>query len=100
MEETARWTRGRILGDQRYDEQDRRDGSEAGAEDLYSKDLIEVVFRQPNSKIKFLEEAGIGNRQTASVYLKELEKIGVLRAVKKGREIYYLNGKFLDTIVK
>jgi Fic family protein len=67
---------------------------------IYSKDLVDVVFRQPYSKIKFLEEMGIGNRQTASVYLRELEKIGVLRGVKKGREIYYLNGKFLDLLTK
>jgi tetratricopeptide (TPR) repeat protein len=56
---------------------------------IYSKDLVAVVFRQPYCKIKFLEDAGIGNRQTASAYLKELDKIGVLQGAKKGRELYY-----------
>lgn len=62
---------------------------------IYSKDLLELLYRQPYCKIRFLEEAGIAQRQTASVYLKELERIGVLKAFRKGREVYYINGKFL-----
>lgn len=65
---------------------------------IYTKDLIEVLFRSPYCKIKFLEESGIAKRQTASVYLKELERIGVLRGVKKGRDIYYINEPFLRAL--
>lgn len=72
----------------------------AKAPKVYSKDLIEILYSQPYCKIKFLEQAGIGNRQTASAYLKELEAIGVLDVVKKGRELYYINNKFLDTLIK
>ncbi len=43
---------------------------------IYSKDLMEIIFSQPYfRKIRFLEEAGIARRQTASRYLQELEKI-------------------------
>lgn len=65
---------------------------------IYSKDLIEVLFRSPYCKIKFLEESGIAKRQTASTYLKELERIGVLKGIKMGRDIYYVNDPFLKIL--
>jgi len=58
---------------------------------IYSKDLVELIFRQPYCRIAFLESAGIARRQTASVYLKELERIGVLRGIKAGREWYFIH---------
>lgn len=62
---------------------------------IYSKDLIEVLFSQPYCKIRFLEQAQIAQRQTASRYLKELSRIGVLAMpLEIGRENYYLNAKF------
>lgn len=65
---------------------------------IYSKDLIEILFRSPYCKIKFLEECGIAKRQTASVYLKELEQLGILRGFKMGRDIYYVNDLFLKAL--
>lgn len=62
---------------------------------IYSKDLIEVLFRHPYCKIKFLEENGIASRQTASSYLQQLEQIGVLRSEKVGRDIYFILDSFL-----
>ncbi len=67
---------------------------------VYTKDLLELLFRQPYCKIRFLEEAGIAQRQTASTYLRELERIGLLHGVKAGREYYYINLKLLDILVK
>ena len=99
VEQTARETRERIMAIKdlmnKTAELVRKKASK-----VYSKDLVEAVFNQPYSKIKFLEDAGIGNRQTASVYLKELEKIGILRGIRRGRELYYINSKFLDVLVK
>lgn len=62
------------------------------APDVYSKDLIEQIFRQPYCKIQFLQRAGLGTRQTCSKYLHRLEELGVLRAAKIGREVYFING--------
>ena len=62
--------------------------------------LKQVVFRHPYCKIRFLEEAGIGNRQTASKYLQELERIGLLRGVKIGREKYFINDEFFRLLVR
>ena len=58
---------------------------------VYSKDLIEVIFRQPYTKIQFVVDAGIAKRQTASTYLQTLAGLGVLRESKQGREKYYIN---------
>ena len=41
---------------------------------VFSKELVEQLFMRPYCKIRFLEEAGIGKRVTASRYLHELEK--------------------------
>jgi len=61
----------------------------------YSKDLVELVFEQPYCKIRFLEERGIAKRQTASSYLKAFADAGLLRPVKVGREVYYINDRLL-----
>ena len=67
---------------------------------MYSKDLIDVLFAQPYCRIRFLEEAGIAQRQTASKYLQELANIGLLRRVAKGREAYFINTPFLDLLTR
>lgn len=61
---------------------------------IFSKELLEVIFYHPYCKIKFLEEAKIAHRQTASIYLQQLESIGIMKGIKKGREIYYINHAF------
>jgi len=65
---------------------------------IYSRDLIEVLFRYPYCKIKFLEESGIGTRQTASSYLQQLEGVGILRSLKVGRENYFILDSFLKLL--
>lgn len=67
---------------------------------VYSKDLIELIFRQPYTKGLFLVKAGIAERKTAAEYLKALEEIGILRAQKVGRENLYLNVKLYDLLAK
>jgi len=58
---------------------------------IYSKDLMEAVFRLPYSKVQFLEEQGMGTRITATKYLRALVGLGLLKPVKSGRDTYYLN---------
>ncbi len=58
---------------------------------VYSKELIELLFEQPYCKIKFLVDRGIAKRHTAADYLKELEKAGILKSKKSGKERLYLN---------
>lgn len=67
---------------------------------IYSKDLIEVIFRHPYTKIQFLVDANIAKRQTASIYLQTLAGLGVLREHKAGREKYYINDALLEELTK
>lgn len=98
VEETAVFTRERILAIREL----MNETMEKARTDLpsraYSKELIELLFHQPYTKGQFLVDAGIAERKTAAEYLKELEKIGVLKARKIGREILYLNGRLYDLL--
>ena len=66
---------------------------------LYSHELVEAVFMQPYCRIQNLVSAGIAKRQTASVYLRSLVDIGVLREVEAGREKLFLHPRFLDLLL-
>lgn len=46
------------------------------APEIYSHELVEVIFKQPYCKIAILEEEEIASRNTASKYLRKLEEIG------------------------
>ena len=70
------------------------------APSVYSKDLIEQIFRQPYCKIQFLEKAGLGSRQTCSKYLRELERLGVLHGQKMGREVYFTNQPLFELLTR
>lgn len=61
------------------------------ASDIYSHELIELIFNQPYCKIALLEQNNIASRNTASKYLRKLEEIGVLASEQVGREILYKN---------
>lgn len=65
---------------------------------VYSKELIELLFEQPYCKIQFVVDKGIAKRQTAAEYLKELEKIGILKKKKVGKENLFLNKKLYEIL--
>ena len=90
IEETARETSSRV---QRILSaiHETRELVRSAAPRMYSRELIEVVFQNPYCKIRFLEEAKVAKRQAASTYLQRLSALGVVRQLKIGREIYYVN---------
>jgi Fic family protein len=67
---------------------------------MYSWELLELLFYQPYCKIRFLEERAIAKRQTAAVYLRALEEIGVVQSIKVGRDNYFINRRFLNVLGK
>jgi len=67
---------------------------------VYSKELIELIFRQPYTKGKFLVDAGLAERKTAAEYLKALEKAGIMKSQKVGKEKLYLNKKLYSLLTK
>jgi Fic family protein len=65
---------------------------------IYSKDLLEILFKLPYTKRQYLESAGIGNIKTSGNYLKNLEKGGFLKTVIIGKEKLYLNFKLMNIL--
>ena len=65
---------------------------------IYSKDLLETLFLHPYTKIEFLVDRLKLHRHTASKYLKEIEKIGILNEVKIGRNRYFINMELFDLL--
>jgi Fic family protein len=64
----------------------------------YSWELVESLFKQPYCRIANLVSAGVAKRQTASVYLKQLTDIGVLKEVKSGRETLFVHPKYIELL--
>lgn len=67
---------------------------------IYSKELVELLFHQPYTKIAFLVDAGIAKRQTAATYLQALEDIGVLTSETIGRERLFINTALLKLLTQ
>ncbi|MBN1782565.1 Fic family protein [bacterium] len=61
------------------------------ANDIYSREFIEVIFAQPYCKIQNLVEQKIASRNTASKYLNRLADLGILEIEKEGKETLFRN---------
>ena len=60
--------------------------------------IIDVVFRHPYCKVRFMEEAGLGSRPTCTKYLRALVSAGLLREQAVWRENYFINDAFFDVL--
>ena len=65
---------------------------------VYSKDLVELLFKLPYTKRSFLEKAGLGNLKTVGNYLNDLEKAGFLKSEVVGKEKLYLNFELMNVL--
>lgn len=61
------------------------------AENIYSKELLESLFKYPYTKIKFIEQDLDVHRQTAVKYLDKLVELDLLTPQKIGKSKYYIN---------
>lgn len=98
VEHTASFTKDRILKIRNLVEESLNTGREKLPARVYSKELIELLFHQPYTKVEHVVKAGIAERKTAAEYLVELEKAGMLRKKKIGRENLYLNIKLYELL--
>jgi Fic family protein len=97
VEDTAGWTTAKIHAIRKL-MHDTADHVRQKAPAVYSRELIELIFVQPYCRIGNLVDAHIAQRQTASVYLKELCDVGVLQEVKAGREKLFINPRLMTLL--
>jgi Fic family protein len=65
---------------------------------VYSKDLLELLFSHPYTKISFLvDELGV-TRKTATSYLRAIEEIGILESIKPSRDVYFINKELFELL--
>ena len=65
---------------------------------IYTWELVELLFKQPYCRIANVVDAGLAKRQTASVYLKSLAEVGVLRELNAGRESLFVHPKYIELL--
>jgi Fic family protein len=99
VEQTARWTTLRIAAIKALIDDTAR-YVKGALPNVYSRELVELLFTQPYCRTGDLVHLDIASRNTASRYLKEMVAIGVLEQRKEGREVLYINRKFLDLLIK
>ena len=100
VENTADFTRQRILDIRNLLDETLQKAKTELPSRVYSKELIELLFHQPYVKVQIVVDAGIVQRKAAAQYLKELEKIGILKSQSIGKERLYLNTKLFNLLSK
>lgn len=98
VENTARWTTQKIAAARELIEHTDAYIKQTLPK-IYSHQLVQVIFEQPYCRIANLVEKDIAKRQTASVYLKELAKVGVLSETQVGKEKLFLHPKLIQLMV-
>lgn len=99
VEETARWTVAKIAAMRRL-QQHTADFVRRSAPKIYSHELLDLIFERPYCRIQNVTAKKIAGRQTASVYLKELVKLGVLEEKPVGREKVFIHPKLLRLLTR
>ena len=66
---------------------------------IYSQDLINILFKNPYTKIEFLEKELKVSRQTASIYLDKISELGLVEKTKMGKSNYYLNTGLIKVLM-
>lgn len=97
IEETAKWTVEKIEAIKSLVEI-TKNYIQQTLPQIYSRELVDLLFEQPYTRIANLENAGIAKRQTASKYLQALCEIGVLEEVNIGRDKLFTHPKLMELL--
>lgn len=65
---------------------------------VYSKELIEILFKLPYTKRQYLVDEGFGTPKTVGNYLMALESKGFLKSAQVGKEKLYLNYRLMEIL--
>jgi Fic family protein len=97
IKENAEWTSGKIRAIRNLI-QHTCDYVQESLPSIYSRELVELIFTQPYARIANVVDLGLAKRQTASVYLKEMVKIGVLKETRLGKEKLFVHPKLMTLL--
>ena len=99
IEDTARWTVAKIAAIRQLTTM-VTDHLRARHPKLYDRDLVDVIFEQPYCRIRNVVDRGLGTRQSASKYLHGLVAAHVLREVRVGREVLFVNPRLMALLTR
>lgn len=99
VEETARWTTDRI-GRIRVLMADTARWMRQEAAGAYRHELAELIFVQPYCRIRHVVDAGLAQRQTATLHLRQLAAAGILEETRSGRELLFINTRLMRLLVE
>lgn len=97
--ETAQWTTAKITAIRALQEQTVAHVRRTLPK-IYSRELVDMIFELPYCRISNLLEREIAARQTASVYLKELVKAGILEERAVGREKLFIHPRLMQLLTR
>ena len=97
VEETCKWTTDKIKAIRELMEH-TAEYVQYKMPKTYTWELVELLFKQPYCRIGNIVDVGIAKRQTASVYLKQLCDVGILKEVKSGRENIFVHPKYIELL--
>ena len=97
VEETCTWTTDKIKAIRELMEH-TGEFVQKSLPKIYTSELVELLFKQPYCRISNLVSAGVAKRQTASVYLKLLCDLGILKEIKSGRENIFVHPKYIELL--
>lgn len=99
VEETAKWTTAKIAAVRRLSDE-TSDHVRDALPKVHSRELVDLIFRQPYCRIGQVVDARIAQRQAASRYLKALVSVGVLEENAVGRERLFVHTKLLMLLTR
>jgi Fic family protein len=99
VDETAQWTTKKITAIRSLQEQTVLHVRKTLPK-IYSRELVDMIFELPYCRISNLIEREIAARQTASVYLKELVKAGILEEQAFGREKLFIHPRLMQLLTR
>lgn len=97
VKSTSQWTIDKITAIKNLHEH-TVDYIKGYAEKIYTRELVDIIFEQPYSRIANLVDRNIAKRQAASTYLKKLVEIGVLQELQLGKEKLFIHPKLLQLL--
>jgi Fic family protein len=98
IEQTAIWTTGRVMAIHSLLEETIDRCRAELPNRVYSRELVDLIFVQPYIRIQSVVDAGLVKFETASEYLRELKKIGILDREKHGRDVVFRHPALLEVL--